>query len=76
MTVLLEGFAIESGPNQYRCDQCGEIFDKGRTDEEAHAEAVQTFGAALDPPGDPPAVVCDDCYDEIMAWAKDKGLPP
>lgn len=75
MAVLREGFAAEPGPNQYRCDCCGGIFDKGWSDEEARAEAEQQFGEALHAEGEPPALVCDDCYNEIMAWAKEKGLP-
>lgn len=53
----------ENGPQQYRCAQCGKVFDKGWSDEEAAAELGRTF------PGfeiEDCAVVCDDCFKEIM----------
>ena len=51
------------GANQYRCAQCGGIFDKGWTDEEARAE--QEDNGWLEIPDDFMAVVCDDCYKEM-----------
>lgn len=51
--------------DQYRCESCGKVFDKGRPDAEAMAAALEVFGkAALSV--EPPAIVCDDCYQIIM----------
>ena len=49
----------EVGPNQYRCDCCGMIYEKGWTDEEAAAETKEVFGVEH---GDDDAVVCDTCF--------------
>jgi len=51
--------ATEPGPNQYRCEWCNGIFDKGWSDEEAMAEKERDFEAV---PMEACAVVCDDCY--------------
>lgn len=43
----------------YKCDSCGEVFEKGWSDEEAEKEADDLF------PGlkvEDRAVVCDDCF--------------
>jgi hypothetical protein len=58
---------VSPPPHMYFCEQCRMTFPKGWSDEEQAAEAAENF------PGLPPehaAVVCDDCYREIM------GLPP
>jgi rubredoxin len=47
--------------NQYRCDNCGGVFDKGWSDEEAAAERDAAGFVDVDC-----AVVCDDCYVAIM----------
>lgn len=52
-------------PNQYRCTSCGKVYDKGRDDAEAMAEALAVFGSVLNAEG-PPCIVCDDCYRTIM----------
>lgn len=44
------------------CDECGRTFPKG-DDAEALAEMKETFG---DVPEKDRAVVCDDCYKEIL----------
>jgi hypothetical protein len=51
-------------PDTYTCEQCGGTFEKGRPDEEPQAESVRNFGVRGDAPG--MAIVCDDCYQEIM----------
>jgi hypothetical protein len=49
--------------NEYRCEACGRIFPKGRSDEEARKEYVENFGV-----GDElPALVCDDCFKTMTA---------
>jgi hypothetical protein len=50
---------------------CGGTFAKVWTDEEARAEYQQTFA---DIPADEPIeVVCENCYQQIMAWAERTG---
>ena len=44
-------------PDEYTCAACGETFNKGWTDEEAHAEAD-----AIGFPQEEREIVCDDCY--------------
>jgi DNA-directed RNA polymerase subunit RPC12/RpoP len=55
---------------QYQCAQCGGIFDFGWTDEEAKAEMAANGWGEM-PPEDM-AIVCDDCYNGIMAPAIDR----
>jgi hypothetical protein len=50
----------------YTCEECGRTFDKGVSDEEAHAERVANFGEAF---ADDLAVICDDCYLELQQRA-------
>lgn len=60
----------------FTCDQCGGTFPRAWSDDEATAEARDVFGR--DPETDPTmAVVCDDCYQAIMAALghEDKGTP-
>ena len=53
----------ELEPNQYQCAQCGGIFEKGWTDEEAKSEAEQKF-PSIKP--DEMEMVCDPCYKELI----------
>lgn len=50
-------------PDTYRCARCRVVFEKGWSDEEADAEAQQTFGEI---PPDERVVVCHDCYLAIL----------
>jgi hypothetical protein len=58
----------------FQCAQCGGTFESPRADEDAQAEAAETFGVRGDaPPEDTPngegmAIVCDDCYQAFMKW--------
>ena len=52
----------------YTCEDCGGTFEARRPDAEAQAEAVRNFGVRGDEPG--MAIVCDDCYREIMGWIR------
>lgn len=48
--------------SKYRCELCGEEYEKGWTDEEAAAESAEKWGVP-DPANDPDmAVICDDCW--------------
>lgn len=49
---------------EFTCDACGETFPKAWSDEEAHAEAEEVFPDGV---GDDPAMVCDDCYEQMTA---------
>lgn len=51
--------------NQYRCNHCGEVFNKGWSEEEAMAEHKENWG---DYPIELCRVICDDCYNEFMSW--------
>jgi hypothetical protein len=56
------------GENEYVCASCRETFTKGRSDDEAQAEAHAAFG---DIPEDEQEIVCDDCYKQMT-----EELPP
>jgi len=43
----------------YRCEMCGGVFKKARSDEEAEQERSSVFGQ---PRQADDAVVCADCY--------------
>lgn len=51
----------------YTCERCGRTFEKVRSDEEALAEAESLW--TPETMTDPQAVICDDCFQEFMAWA-------
>ena len=54
----------------FTCANCGETHEKGWSDEEATAEAQENFpGIDVSDPGEA-GVVCDDCYQHIMARAR------
>jgi len=44
------------------CDQCGGVFPKVISDDEAMAEAIEEFGEEA---MNNAAVVCSDCYEEL-----------
>lgn len=50
----------------YQCANCGDIHDKTRSDAECWDEMLDNF-PAQDLYGEEIAVVCDDCYQAIMA---------
>jgi hypothetical protein len=45
--------------NEYKCEACGGVFEKGWSDDEAVAELDATFGGV---PVEDCAIICDDCY--------------
>lgn len=55
---------------QYRCAECGEVFEFGWTEEEARAE--QEANGWGDIPDDFMGVVCDDCYKKIIRDLHDR----
>lgn len=52
----------------YTCDRCGGAFEKARSDEDAMAEANSLW--TPETMADEQAVICDDCFQEFIAWAK------
>jgi hypothetical protein len=57
--------------NEYKCQACGGVFEKGWSDEEAAAELGETFPdfAPIDC-----GLVCDDCWQKHFAPAQ--GMAP
>lgn len=54
-------------PSEYECAECGGIFTKAWSDEEAQAEADALWTPEeLAEEGE--AVICQVCFDEFMAW--------
>lgn len=56
--------ATEIGPEQYRCEMCGGIFDFAWSDEDARAEAIANGFADMEC-----GLICDDCYQKTP-WGK------
>jgi hypothetical protein len=52
---------------EYECEICHGTFRKGRSDEEAWAELEVTWQPIAG--DDEVGIVCDDCYQQVMAWA-------
>jgi Fe2+ or Zn2+ uptake regulation protein len=64
-----------TGPaHHFICQLCARRFHSHVPIEEVVAEAEANFGPL---PEDNSLVVsvCDDCYQQVMAWAKTEGLP-
>ena len=53
---------MELKPNEYRCAICGNVYEKGQSEEEAHAELESNFPDVSVEDCD---VVCDDCYKKM-----------
>jgi hypothetical protein len=59
--------AIEAG-DTVTCARCGATFTTEWSDEDALAEARETFTSAeVDAPQE---LICDDCFDEFMNWRR------
>lgn len=50
---------------RFKCGLCKRKFRKARADQQAMNEYRQNFPEMMDAPI---SVVCDDCYDLVMAW--------
>ena len=57
--------------NEYQCDMCKGIFEKGWSDEEAKQEAEEIFGKNPNEWNDEQKVVCDDCFNKINPTAEE-----
>ncbi len=53
-------------PVEYRCAQCGGVFESDWSNDEAIAEAAVLFPS--DKPSDM-AIVCDDCFNSLIGQA-------
>lgn len=56
-------------PNEFRCGNCWNIYEKGWTDEDASKESLEAFGITTG------ELLCDDCYNEYM-YARAQRLQP
>jgi rubredoxin len=57
--------AVSGIGEQYECEVCHGVFEKGWSDEEAFAETAAMWEPI---PGDDVGVVCDGCFREVVAW--------
>lgn len=57
-------------PNEYKCDGCGGVFEKGWSEEEALKEKKENGWGDMDMTR--MAQVCDDCYQKIMIFNNHK----
>jgi uncharacterized protein with PIN domain len=55
--------SIRLPDNYYRCAECGGVFEKALTDEEAKAQLGQEFPGI---PVDECSIMCDDCYKKMF----------
>jgi hypothetical protein len=72
--LVIEGGAmtgLERLGDPFTCDCCGHAFTKGWSDEEAMAEAESLYPAE-DLEAEEPGIVCDPCFQVIMAWAQEE----
>ena len=53
----------------YLCENCHKHLISPRSTQEAIAVMQETFVTPL-PEGDKPAIVCNECYEQFMAWMK------
>jgi hypothetical protein len=56
----------------FTCELCKLTYDKGRSDEDAEVEFYRTFPE--EQWEEETAVLCDDCFNTVMDWAKKKGI--
>jgi hypothetical protein len=56
-------------PKVYTCDNCHQTFESTWTEEEAAAESQKNWGTTK-VKDSTMAQVCDDCYQQFMAWYK------
>ncbi len=56
----------ELKPGEFRCEQCGGVFEEEWTEELALAEYRKIFGKLPDAIKDDKASLCDCCYRKLM----------
>ena len=52
--------------NEFRCKQCGGVFEEEWTEERALAEYRKIFGKLPDALKKDKVKLCDDCYKKLM----------
>ena len=52
--------------NEFRCEQCGGIFEEEWPEEKTLAEYEENFGNLPNEIKEDKVAVCDDCYKKIM----------
>lgn len=57
--------------DKYECENCHRVFTRIISDEEALAVECEFFSVEALKDA---VIVCDDCYNEIMDWARETGL--
>lgn len=50
--------------NEYQYEKCGEVYEKGWSDEEAQKEAEEIWTPKALASGT--AIICEDCFNEII----------
>lgn len=56
---------MELKVNEYKCEMCHEVYEKGWTDEEALEEAARIFGKPMAEWNCGQSIICDDCFEKI-----------
>lgn len=51
--------------NEYKCDICKNVYQKGWSNEEAKKECEESFGVGSSS-NENNGIVCDDCYNDII----------
>lgn len=52
-------------PTDFVCDECGGLFLKGWSDEEADQERLEVFGERAEDEEED-AILCDTCYRKVL----------
>lgn len=53
-------------PNEYQCDLCDGVFEKGWSTEEAEEEARRDFPGLMEAPAEERGMICHDCYVKLL----------
>lgn len=53
---------MELKENEFQCSLCKGVFEKARTDEEAHQEAIENFGEEIANDEEEMMILCSDCF--------------
>ena len=48
--------------NEYKCEACGKIYEKGLSDKDANKEAKKIWGVDNASKDKNMAIICDDCF--------------
>lgn len=51
--------------NEFKCGMCGNVHEKGWSDEESEEEAEEIFGKHPKDWDDERVIICDDCFQKI-----------